>query len=315
MWIILSSIVLILAIAHVRLYLQKIKLQKKKELLEPMVEAVENIKDILYYCETTPKLRYIYLSPNIDLIFGHNTWKDHIDNPDIVFDMVHPDDYDILIEKKKGTLDFNKPIKVRFLNDRGEYVWFEEYVTPVYENGKFVAVQGLFRNINEKVLLQQQLEYKSTHDPLTNLYNREYFQMRMQEFNAKACPITVIVVDLDDLKKINDKYGHQTGDQLILEAAYCLQTFADEETIIARIGGDEFYLLLPNKTLIEAQQYIEKVQQEMQSEYNQYAFKTINMSVGYAYSENCFNRMDVLLSKADSAMYAQKKKKKVPAHY
>ena len=87
------------------------------------------------------------------------------------------------MKKKLGTLDFNKPITVRLKNHLGKYIWFEEYATSVYKDGKFVAVIGIFRNIDDKVALQRQLEYNSTHDALTDLYNRAFFQLKLNDFN------------------------------------------------------------------------------------------------------------------------------------
>ena len=82
----------------------------------------------------------------------------------------------------------------------------------------------------------------------------------MNYFNQCEEPIAVIIADLDELKGINDEYGHQMGDRLIREAANCLKAYADEEMIVARIGGDEFAILLPNTSVSQVEQYIEKVQ-------------------------------------------------------
>ena len=114
-----------------------------------MVETVENIRDILYYCETVPKLNYLYLSPTVNDLLGPNTLEEHLQNPEKIFEIVHPDDRETLVRKRFGQLNFNQPIKVRFRNHLGQYIWFEEYATPVYKDGKLVAVQGIFRNIDD----------------------------------------------------------------------------------------------------------------------------------------------------------------------
>ena len=97
---ILPGVLLIVALLLLYLneYRQKRKLQTKIDLLKPMIESVENIQDILYYCETQPKLKYLYLSPNIgDFLKG--SWADHVKKPEMIFDIVHPNEYEVLMKK------------------------------------------------------------------------------------------------------------------------------------------------------------------------------------------------------------------------
>lgn len=264
MWIVVGSIILGLLLVCFSLYQQTVKLQAKVDFLKPIVETVENIRDIIYYCETVPKLNYLYLSRTVDDLLGPNTLEKHLRNPESIFEIVHPDDRNIIEKKKLGQLNFDEPIRVRFKNQFGQYIWFEEYAQPIYKEGKFVAVLGVFRNIDEKVILQQQLEYKSTHDALTGLFNRRYYQSKMKQFNECEIPIGIIIADLDELKLINDKYGHQMGDLLIIEAANCLTEEADEKMIVARIGGDEFAIIIPDANVLEIEQYIHNVQIKME---------------------------------------------------
>ena len=65
-----------------------------------MIEAVENIRDMLYYCETDPKLNYLYLSPTVKTLLGPSMLEEHLQNPELIFDIVHPDDYETLNEEK-----------------------------------------------------------------------------------------------------------------------------------------------------------------------------------------------------------------------
>lgn len=310
MGIVVGGILICLIVLCLRLYTEKMKLQQKLELFKPMIETTAGIRDILYYCEVYPKLKYLYLSPSLDSNLGPNSLEKHLKNPNIIFDIVHPDDLDILREKQSGTLNFEKPITVRFQNHLGEYIWFEEYATPVYKDGKLIAVQGVYRNVHSHYILQEQLEYKSTHDGLTGLYNREYFQLKKQEFNEMAIPISVIVADLDDTKEINDEYGHQMGDRLITAAADCLKKFADDEMIVARIGGDEFIIMMPHKDNVEVEQYIKNVCAEMKEFSNTLPFSPIHISVGYEYSPSSYGVMRQLMNTADQKMYKNKKMKK-----
>lgn len=82
------------------IYMQKVNFSKKLTLLQPMVESVENIRDVLYYCETHPEFKYQYLSPTIDDLLGPGKLEVHLRNPSAIYDLVHPDDYALLEAKK-----------------------------------------------------------------------------------------------------------------------------------------------------------------------------------------------------------------------
>lgn len=310
MWIVLVMMMIVLLLVCAMLFLRITQLQKEVDIYNPLVEAGKNIRDIVYYCETVPKLKYRYLSPSVNNVIGPNTLEEHLKNPELIYDIVHPDDIEILKKKQLGELNFNEPIRVRYRNHLGEYVWFEEYATPLYKNGKYVAVQGVFRNIDEVVTLQQQLEYKSTHDSLTGLFNRYYFHSKMDDYNKQDISIAVIVGDLDELKAINDKYGHQMGDQLISEAAKCLNICSEQEVTVARLGGDEFAILLPEVTVSEVEQYIRDVERNLLQVDGELSFSSIQMSLGYEFSDSSFGVMEKLFNKADANMYRNKRKKK-----
>ena len=287
------------------IYMQKVNFSKKISLLQPMVESVENIRDVLYYCETHPEFKYQYLSPTIDDLLGPGTLEAHLRDPRAIYDLVHPEDYALLEAKERGEVDFTQPLRFRFRNHHGEYLWFEEYATPVYENGRYVAVQGLFRNIHEKVLLEEKLANQAIRDGLTGVYNRQYFQQQFEKYDALQEEMMIAVIDLDGLKEVNDTYGHMTGDLMIQATAQALQQYACENTVVARIGGDEFVIIKPNCNYTEFEQYIKKVHGYLSNIHEQ-----IQMSVGSAYAPNSYGKMNELLHEADLQMYEQKKQQK-----
>lgn len=303
MIIVFASIICIVLCSYI--YMQKVKFSKKISLLQPMVESVENIRDLLYYCETHPELKYHYLSPTIDDLLGPGTLQKHLSTPKAIYDLVHPDDHPLLEAKEKGEVDFTKPLRFRFRNHHGEYLWFEEYATPVYENGRYVAVQGLFRNIHEKVILEEKLANQAIRDGLTGVYNRQYFQQQMELYNYLHTEVIIAIIDLDGLKEVNDTYGHMTGDCMIQATAQALQQYACENTVVARIGGDEFAVIKPNCDQIGFEHYIQKVRCHLYDVYEQ-----IQMSVGFSYVQNTYGKMNELLHEADLNMYKQKRERK-----
>ncbi|QCR34253.1 sensor domain-containing diguanylate cyclase [Lysinibacillus sp. SGAir0095] len=313
MWFVALGLIILLLVAIISVqYYQLAKRKEQLDYVKPLIETVKNVKDIIYYCET-PQLKYRYLSPGVNQL-GPNTHDEHMKNPYKILEIVHPEDREKLENKVLGKVDFSKPFTIRLLNDKGNYIWFEEYATPVYKDGKLVAVQGIFRNNDEKIKLQKQLEYEVSHDGLTNVYNRSFFQTKLGLYNkVKDVPMGIIICDLDQLKYINDNFGHQTGDRLIIEAANILTNCANEEMIIARIGGDEFAILLPNVVEEDVVTFINKVIQNLNYHNTFNESLPIHMSIGYSYIPSSIRNMECLYSEADHQMYTAKNAKKVLA--
>ena len=307
MWI-LSILFVVLIIVSILLNFKRLRLQQQVDSIIPMLEVVENLKDIMYYCELKPHVKYRYLSPVVDQFFGEGATQEHLENPGIIFsNLVHPDDRHILVKKTKGELDYSKPIVTRLKNADGEYIWFEEYATPVFEQEELVAIQGVLRDISEKVELQQKLEYKVTHDALTDVYNRGFFESQLDYFNWKRdAPVAVLICDVDELKLVNDHFGHKAGDSLIRETAKLLNRTVIENEIVARIGGDEFAVIFSDTELLRIENYLTKLRKEIDLFNSKSRPYRVKMSVGFAYSRSSLGKMDALFVEADKKMYEEK---------
>lgn len=268
---------------------------------------VENAKDIIYYCKVKPELEYVYINPILDEFFGQGATKKIYKDPNVGFDKIHPDDMDILNRKFQGLIDFEKPIIQRWKNEQGGYMWFEEYATPVYVNGEMVAIEGVVRNIDEKVKLQQKLEYKVFHDGATGIYSREFFQNNIERYDKLVnVPIGIILCDLDELKFTNDNYGHKKGDILIKESTKLLNKFSRENVIVSRIGGDEFAILIINTSEKFVINTINSISEETER-YNSISDDIeIKMSKGYSFSSISIGSMGRLFTIADRNMYLDK---------
>ncbi|WP_100374129.1 sensor domain-containing diguanylate cyclase [Bacillus sp. FJAT-45037] len=274
------------------------------------LELVESSKDIIYYYELKPTSKFLYLSPSIEHYLGKGIVAKSYRNPSTPFELIHPDDYKILESKVNGELDYSQTVIQRWKNDKGTYCWFEEYATPIYQNGEVKAVQGIMRNIDEKVKLQQELEYRSTHDALTGIYNRYYFEKIINRYDLNINkPIAIIVCDLDDLKYMNDNYGHKKGDELILNTATFLKNFSGYKQTVARIGGDEFAIILADLDKVTAQQTYQKLGGEI-IKYNEDNHTPINISIGFSFTEHSLGKMEKLFNEADKRMYENKQFKK-----
>lgn len=304
---------IVVGIIVIALFFYRWKKREKrlKERHDNVIHVVENTKDFIYYYQLYPVRGYQYLSPSAEHFFGKGSIERAFKDPDVPFNDVHPDDYEILIKKINGELDFNKGIVQRWLDKNGEYRWFEEYATPIYQNGKLVALQGVLRNIDEKVKLQKELEYQLNHDSLTGIYNRAYFESLFLKYNKEMdTSIAIILCDLDDLKNINDSFGHKNGDELIKEAAGLLNQFSEDGMTVARLGGDEFVLLVPGITGEELSQIVSNLVSRI-DKYNQNESAIpIKLSIGCVFSQTSLGLMPDLFSQADRNMYRNKNNRK-----
>ena len=292
------------------------KHEKEKRQARPIDESVicqlaERSKDILYYCEVKPGYRYRYISPSVEDFMGKGMLEKLDENPHISFELVHPDDYETMVKKASGDIDYSKGIIQRLQDSEGKYRWFEEYTTPIYEKGEVIAVHGIMRNIDEKVELQKKLEYRITHDPLTGIYNRGFFDQCMEKYNKYIdAPVAIMVCDLDELKYVNDHHGHQQGDVLIRESAQLLQRYFAREDIVSRVGGDEFAVILIDVDRLQMELLYEGLSEEIKDFNAKNRDIKINMSIGYAFSEHSLGEVESLFIEADGKMYQEKRAKK-----
>jgi diguanylate cyclase (GGDEF)-like protein/PAS domain S-box-containing protein len=130
---------------------------------------------------------------------------------------------------------------------------------------------------------EERLMYLSIHDPLTGLYNRAYFEDELARLErSRKFPVSVLVADLDGLKRINDQYGHAAGDQALCKAARLLQSAFRAEDGLARIGGDEFAVLLPMVNRKEAAEVIDRVRCLLDQQNQAPEGPIFNISIGFA---------------------------------
>ncbi|MGB2965325.1 MAG: diguanylate cyclase [Anaerolineales bacterium] len=191
--------------------------------------------------------------------------------------------------------------------------WLKLSFPPGYEDTwerVFISIV----DVTERKEAEDKLRYISFHDALTNLYNRAYFEEEMDRLNSsRQFPVSMVACDLDGLKQINDQLGHDTGDKAIKAAAKILRAGVfRKEDVIARTGGDEFVILLPNVDIIENPSILKRLEQSI-LEYNQSEedglFRPISISYGYAVIPPG-GSLEEGFKQADRAMYTNKMKKK-----
>jgi diguanylate cyclase (GGDEF)-like protein/PAS domain S-box-containing protein len=161
-------------------------------------------------------------------------------------------------------------------------------------------------DITARKEIESQLLYMSTHDSLTGLYNRAYFDLELERIDrSRHFPVSVIMIDVNGLKKINDQEGHQFGDLLLQETARILSEMFRAEDLVARIGGDEFIVLLPetdNETVTKA---IERIKQVLEERPQKDGVPRVSLSLGAATALEPGTLMENV-KRADKEMYLDK---------
>lgn len=170
-----------------------------------------------------------------------------------------------------------------------------------------VGVTKNFNLINNLKSSNETIKYLSAYDELTNVYNRRQFEeeLRKLEDRKSILPVSIIVGDVNDLKYINDNYGHAEGDNYLKNAAKLLRSMLRKDDIIARIGGDEFAIILPETGSAACERIIERIQ----SSSDDYAIP-VNIALGYATNLTRTKNLEDTMNKADTRMYKNKRKMK-----
>lgn len=192
-----------------------------------------------------------------------------------------------------------------FWKKDGTYFYVEYAAYPQFKGDKIVGGVITFRNITQEKEAIDRIHYLNTHDWLTGLNNRSFFDKSLEGIDkVENLPISVLFADINGLKLTNDIYGHSAGDELLIKGAELLKSYKCEEDILARVGGDEFILLLPKTNLDQAL----KIEKEIQNQFASYSVNAIPCSIaigtGCKSSEN--QELLEVITNAEGEMYKEK---------
>lgn len=161
------------------------------------------------------------------------------------------------------------------------------------------------------------LELDAVTDPLTGVFNRRYLDRRLDEEVERArrhnISLAVLMLDIDHFKKVNDQYGHQVGDQVLFTLATKVSGGLRKEDILARFGGEEFVVIAPHTSLLEASQLAERTRQSIESHHFQLSSESgetysirVTVSIGVASFEHQVKDKDTLIYAADANLFCAK---------
>jgi diguanylate cyclase (GGDEF)-like protein len=184
-------------------------------------------------------------------------------------------------------------------------------VFPGYEQ-TFGRVLVAIEDTTARHKAEEYLRYLGTHDVMTGLYNRAYYQEELKRLNGgRQYPISIIIADLDGLKTVNDSLGHEAGDNLIRRAAEVLKAGFRHEDVVARIGGDEFAVIMPLTGAHTAREAVERVETLTRLNNKFYGEPALRISLGVSTGEKGSDTEEIVRA-ADHEMYRYKANRRRP---
>ena len=191
----------------------------------------------------------------------------------------------------------------------GQTYWEWMRICPFRNtDGTVISFLKVCQDITDRKKHEENLRYLSTHDQLTGLYNRSYFDAEMERIAAsRDFPVSIVIADINGLKQINDSGGHEKGDQIIRKAAESIMSAFRAGDVVARIGGDEFAVLLPKTDEETAEDIVQRIRHgcinknsDLICAYSHW----LSLGVATAYS---MSELNASLKEADARMYHDKR--------
>jgi diguanylate cyclase (GGDEF)-like protein/PAS domain S-box-containing protein len=279
-------------------------------------EILDNIPDIVYTIDE--KGRYSYLNKACAAVTGYS--RDEMLGKHFSI-VVHPEDM-------RANLEFFKQMKsicdveLRLLTKTGQVIYTEIHAkATLNKKGRILRTDAVCRDITwrrqlEEELIRRHQELSDLHDQvkmlsirdaLTGLYNRHYFSEQLKKlYHPQYQPVSVIMMDIDGLKVVNDTLGHAQGDALLKAAAEVIKSSVRVSDIVARIGGDEFAVILPQTDEEKALEVCRRINEVVQQYNQQVSPSGLSISVGLATSQREHPCLSETLKKADDEMYKDK---------
>ena len=275
--------------------------------LPPLAEVLDLLPDAV--CIVDVDGRLLFVSASFERIFGYAS-EEVVGRQ--IFELVHPDDREATrqqAERVTGGL-LQRHFRNRYIHKEGHALdiqwsahWLPEYGVRI----------GVAREVSELRRAERELEYRASHDALTGLPNRHRLQRQLQQEMEHATQtgggLALLYLDLDGFKAANDRSGHIAGDHVLREVAHRLQQGLRRSDLVARVGGDEFVVLLPGCKNLEAARFIaDGLRSRLRPPYVlPDGPLQLDASVGIACFPADGSDLESLLAHADRAMYAQKR--------
>lgn len=248
--------------------LEDITLRKQME--EALVESerskavmLAHLPGLAYRCKYDPQWTMLFVSKGCEALTGYAP-ESLLYNRDLSFnDLIAPEYRELLWHVWETALaqkrDFRHEYEI--ITKSGERKWVLEMGQFIFgENNAVEALEGIVFDISPQKVRQQQIEYMSEHDFLTDVFNRAHFDREKTRLAApENQPLAIAVCDINGVRMVNDAFGLSEGDTLIVDVAHYLSNFSRKDDVLCRTGGDEYTLLMPHTAEEQALALVEQV--------------------------------------------------------
>jgi diguanylate cyclase (GGDEF)-like protein/PAS domain S-box-containing protein len=273
---------------------------------------INNLLGMAYRCNYDRDWTMQFVSDGCFDLTGYHS-ESLLHNRDLSFnDLIAPEYRETLWNEWARILALQIPFKSEYeiICADGEKKWVLEMGQGIYgEKGNVEALEGIIIDITENKKKEAQIEYMNYHDYLTGLYNRIYFEEMKIKMNREEClPISVMLWNINGVRLINDAFGYNEGNLVICEVSKILQRCCRPRDILARTGGDEFALLLPNTNTETAREMMEIVSGAVAdyNEKNKSKLYEITLSVGHATKDTAAGDLEETSKLADEYLRNRK---------
>lgn len=294
---------------------QKRALQALQDRETQLTTLMDNLPGMAYRCLNDENWTMKFVSSGCKQLTGYDA-DALVDSREVSYaSIIHEADRKQVQREVKQALLQNRPFAMEYLirHRDGHLIW-------VWEQGQTVKIddmaylEGIVLDINQRKLMEQELEKLATHDPLTGLFNRRQFEQQLNDELTRARryqrPLSLLWLDVDHFKQINDRHGHLAGDQVLRELSRVLQLSVRAVDYVARYGGEELAVILPEVEVAEAAEMAERLRRAIEARSisipsGKHVQITASMGVA-AYPAHGQEASDVI-KKADEAMYQAKR--------
>jgi diguanylate cyclase (GGDEF)-like protein/PAS domain S-box-containing protein len=296
-------------------------INEQKEAEEKLLQSEENLKITLLsvgdgVITTDRKGKVTLLNKVAEKITGW-TSKEAYDKPfEEIFRIVNENTQERCERPHLNVFPTGKTIELSnhtiLISKDGNAIPIEDTAAPIRDGeGNINGMVLVFRDCSEKRKKQQRIEFLSFRDSLTGLYNRRFFEEELKRMNVKRnLPISLVIADVNGLKLANDAFGHAAGDMLLQKAAKIMKRECRADDVIARIGGDEFVILLPKTDYEQASLIVKRMNENMAKEKmlgnGMPSSFILSISFGWDTKHNEREDMAAVFKRAEDNMYRRK---------
>jgi diguanylate cyclase (GGDEF)-like protein/PAS domain S-box-containing protein len=275
---------------------------------------VEQLPAVSYIAEPGAKGTWQYVSPQLERMLGFSQ-EEWTADPTLWARRIHPEDRDRVLEEEERDSILGVPLasEYRMITKDGRVIWVRDEGVLRAERGERVHYEGMLTNVTERKSFESQLQFLADHDPLTGLFNRRRFvqelDLEIKLMRRDGHPSSLLMLDVDGLKQVNDAMGHQAGDALVRQTAEVLRDRLRGTDSVGRLGGDEFAVLLRGSRVNEAAAVAQVLLDRFRGREQVASAEPIRptISIGLTSLRRNFTGADEAIGAADRAMYEAKR--------